>query len=53
MPAHGFPAMLAEILDGTLQPQRLVTRRVGLRDAPAALAQVGEHPGAGVALVLP
>jgi D-arabinose 1-dehydrogenase-like Zn-dependent alcohol dehydrogenase len=53
MPAHGFPSMLAEILDGTLQPQRLVTRRIGLRDAPAALAAVGVHPGAGVTLVLP
>jgi len=53
MPAHGFPAMLAEILDGTLQPQRLVTRRIGLRDAPAALADVGAHPGPGVTLVLP
>jgi alcohol dehydrogenase len=53
MPSHGFPAMLAEILDGTLQPQRLVTRRIGLREAPAALAQAGAHPGAGVTLVLP
>jgi threonine dehydrogenase-like Zn-dependent dehydrogenase len=53
MPAHGFPGMLAEILDGSLEPQRLVTRRIGLREAPAALAEMDGRPGAGVTLVLP
>jgi D-arabinose 1-dehydrogenase-like Zn-dependent alcohol dehydrogenase len=53
MPAHGFPGMLAEILDGSLEPQRLVTRRIGLPEAPAALAEMDGRPGAGVTLVLP
>jgi D-arabinose 1-dehydrogenase-like Zn-dependent alcohol dehydrogenase len=53
MPAHGFDAMLAEILDQTLQPQRLITRRIGLPEAPAALAEMGGHPGVGVTLVVP
>jgi D-arabinose 1-dehydrogenase-like Zn-dependent alcohol dehydrogenase len=53
MPAHAFPAMLAEIADGRLQPQRLVTARIDLSQAPAALAALDGHPGAGVTLVIP
>jgi D-arabinose 1-dehydrogenase-like Zn-dependent alcohol dehydrogenase len=53
MPAHGFPAMLSEIQNGSLQPHRLITRRIGLSEAPAALADLDGHFGAGVTLILP
>jgi alcohol dehydrogenase len=51
MAAHAFAPMLAEIADGTLAPQRLIGRRIGLSAAPAALAT--PDSGAGVTLVLP
>jgi alcohol dehydrogenase len=53
MPAHAYPAMLAEISDGTLEPHRLVTRRLSLADSAAALAGFGEQPGGGMTLVIP
>ena len=49
--AHAFAPMLAEIADGTLAPQRLISRRITLADAPAALATPGSGPG--VTLVIP
>jgi alcohol dehydrogenase len=51
MAAHAYPAMLAEIVDGTLAPQRLVQRRIGLAEAGAALAAMDEQPVAGVTMV--
>jgi D-arabinose 1-dehydrogenase-like Zn-dependent alcohol dehydrogenase len=53
MPAHAYPAMLAEILDGTLQPQRLITRRIPLAEAPSALAGLAKQSGQGITLVIP
>jgi D-arabinose 1-dehydrogenase-like Zn-dependent alcohol dehydrogenase len=38
MSAHEYPAMLAEIAEGRLDPAPLVGRTIGLEDAPAALA---------------
>ncbi|MFY0409317.1 zinc-binding dehydrogenase [Solicola sp. PLA-1-18] len=38
MSAHEYPAMLAEIADGTLDAAALVGRRIGLDEAPDALA---------------
>jgi D-arabinose 1-dehydrogenase-like Zn-dependent alcohol dehydrogenase len=51
MAAHAYPAMLAEIVDGTLAPQRLIQRRIGLGEAGAALAGLDERPVAGVTMV--
>jgi D-arabinose 1-dehydrogenase-like Zn-dependent alcohol dehydrogenase len=51
MAAHAYPAMLAEIVDGTLAPQRLVQRRIGLAEAGTALAEMDERPVAGVTMV--
>ena len=51
MAAHAYPAMLAEIVDGTLAPQRLIQRRIGLAEAGAALAGFDERPTAGVTMV--
>ena len=53
MPAHAYPDMLSEILDGTLAPQRLVSRRIPLAQAPEALAGVDTQPSTGVTMVIP
>jgi D-arabinose 1-dehydrogenase-like Zn-dependent alcohol dehydrogenase len=53
MAAHDYPAMLAEIAAGMLQPERLVARVVGLDDAPAALAALGGDQQAGTTVVVP
>jgi alcohol dehydrogenase len=54
MAAHAYPQLLAAVLGGRLDPAALVTRVVGLREAPAALVAMGE-PGssAGVTVVDP
>lgn len=44
MAAAGYPPLMALVADGLLDPGRLVTRRIGLDDAPAALATPPE-PG--------
>ena len=41
MAAHEYPAMLARIASGALDPARLVGRTIGLDEAPAALAALG------------
>ncbi|HEY2791418.1 MAG TPA: zinc-binding dehydrogenase, partial [Micromonosporaceae bacterium] len=38
MPAHAYPRMMAMVAAGTLRPDLLVTRTIGLAEAPAALA---------------
>ncbi len=48
MAAHSYPAMLAAVAAGRLQPQRLVTRRIGLADLPAALAAMSGPAGPGI-----
>ncbi len=53
MAAHAYPAMLAEIVTGTLHPERLLTRRLTLDEAPAALAGLGEQPSNGITMVIP
>ncbi len=48
MAAADYPAMLSLIEAGRLRPELLVTRRLGLDDAGAALAAVGREPGIAV-----
>ena len=45
MAAHDFPALLELVAAGRLRPDLLVTREVGLDEAGAALAEVGQVPG--------
>jgi alcohol dehydrogenase len=54
MAAHDYPAMLALVADGRLRPDLLVTRRISLAEAAAALPAMGE-PGypAGVTVIEP
>ncbi len=51
MAAHAYPAMLEAVADGTLNPDALVTRSIGLDEAGAALASIGSVPG--VTTILP
>ena len=48
MAAHAYPGLLGLIAAGRLQPQALVTRRLPLEEAGAALAVVGRDPGIAV-----
>ncbi|MGY1811427.1 zinc-binding dehydrogenase [Blastococcus sp. SYSU D00820] len=48
MAAHAYPEMLGLVAAGRLRPDALVTRRLGLDDAGAALAEVGRAPGIAV-----
>jgi alcohol dehydrogenase len=52
MAAHAYPAMLAEIVDGILEPQLLVARRIRLDEAPLALAELDRTPGDGITMVI-
>jgi alcohol dehydrogenase len=45
MAAHAYPELLGLIAAGRLDPGRLITRRLPLDDAGAALAEVGRQPG--------
>ncbi|MFD6876286.1 MULTISPECIES: zinc-dependent alcohol dehydrogenase family protein [unclassified Streptomyces] len=53
MAAHAYPPMLELVRSGTLRPDLLVTSRIGLEAAPAALAAMGSAVGAGVTVILP
>jgi D-arabinose 1-dehydrogenase-like Zn-dependent alcohol dehydrogenase len=48
MAAHAYPELLGLIAAGRLDPRPLVTRRLTLDDAGAALAEVGRQPGIAV-----
>jgi alcohol dehydrogenase len=51
MPAVDYPAMLSLVASGALSPEALVTRRIGLDEAGAALAAMGTPAGAGITLI--
>jgi D-arabinose 1-dehydrogenase-like Zn-dependent alcohol dehydrogenase len=54
MAAAEYPVMLAEILEGRLQPGRLVGASIPLDEAPAALAAMSGPPAtAGITVILP
>jgi D-arabinose 1-dehydrogenase-like Zn-dependent alcohol dehydrogenase len=48
MAAHAYPEMLGLIAARRLDPRPLITRRLALDDAGAALAEVGRRPGIAV-----
>jgi len=52
MPASDYPELMALVADGRLRPQELISRRIPLSEAPAALAAMSApHPAAGVTLI--
>ena len=53
MAARAYPELLALVEAGTLRPGDLVTREIGLDEAPAALAAMGEAGPAGVTVIRP
>jgi alcohol dehydrogenase len=53
MPARAYGSMLDLVAAGTLRPDRLVTRVIGLEETPAALAAMGTAPPAGVTVIEP
>jgi alcohol dehydrogenase len=54
MAAHDYAVMLASIVEGRLDPSRLVGRTITLDEAPAALmAMDGPQPVAGMTVILP
>lgn len=53
MAAHAYPALLAEILDGTLAPEQLIQRRITLGAAPEALAAMNAHRSQGITMIHP
>jgi alcohol dehydrogenase len=53
MAAHAYPRMLDLVNAGLLQPDRLITRTIGLDDAPGALATMDSAPPTGVTVIIP
>jgi alcohol dehydrogenase len=53
MAAHAYPEMLALVAAGTLDPGALVTRRIGLDEAPAALVAMSDGSPRGVTVIAP
>ncbi|MGW2419092.1 zinc-dependent alcohol dehydrogenase family protein [Streptomyces sp. NPDC001709] len=53
MAAHAYPGMLRLVRAGVLSPELLVRSTITLDAAPAALAAMGEEPGAGVTVIEP
>jgi D-arabinose 1-dehydrogenase-like Zn-dependent alcohol dehydrogenase len=53
MAARAYPELLALVEAGRLRPGDLVAREIGLDDAPAALAAMGQGGGAGVTVIRP
>ncbi len=53
MQAHRYPEMLAMIERGWLQPERLIGRRIGLAEAPAALQAMDSFTTMGITIIEP
>ncbi|MEP7019007.1 MAG: zinc-dependent alcohol dehydrogenase family protein [Pseudonocardiales bacterium] len=51
MPAHAYPQLLAEIADGGLQPNRLVSKVITLDEAPLVLATLGQDGQPGTTVI--
>lgn len=49
--AHAYPQMLEHVAAGRIDPLRLVDQTIGLEEAPAALAALGDYRGAGVTVI--
>ncbi len=53
MAAHSYPEMLARVADGTLRPDELVTKVIGLDDVPDALAAMDDASPTGITVIRP
>ncbi|QFG68090.1 alcohol dehydrogenase catalytic domain-containing protein [Ornithinimicrobium pratense] len=53
MPAVDYPRMLQDVATGRLTPERLISRRITLEEAPAALAAMDTGTTPGVTIIRP
>ncbi len=53
MAAHAYPRMLRMVADGLIDPAKLITRHISLKQAPDALATMVSAPRAGVTIIDP
>ena len=53
MQAHRYPQMLEMIAEGVLQPEKLIGRKIGLGQTPAALVSMDRFSEVGVAIIDP
>jgi D-arabinose 1-dehydrogenase-like Zn-dependent alcohol dehydrogenase len=53
MAAHAYPEMLALVAGGRLRPDRLVTARIGLHEAPHALVAMSDGSPVGITVIRP
>jgi alcohol dehydrogenase len=51
--AHAYPQLLALIASGQMHPERLITGIIGLDQAGAVLATMGDTPPTGITMVYP
>lgn len=51
MQAHRYPAMLAMIANGQLQPEALLGKTIRLEDVPTEIESMGKHFATGVTVV--
>jgi alcohol dehydrogenase len=51
MQAHRYPQMLAMVLSGQLQPQKLVSEIIGIEKAPAKLVGMNRFEGTGITVI--
>jgi alcohol dehydrogenase len=51
MPAHRYDFMLDMIVEGRLQPERLIGRTIPLSDLPGELVAMDRFQGAGMAVI--
>ena len=53
MAAHAYPEMLGLVQAGRLTPERLVSSRIGLDEAPRALAAMSDASPVGITVIRP
>jgi alcohol dehydrogenase len=53
MAAHAYPEMLALVAAGRLRPERLVTSRISLDEAPRALVRMTDASPVGITVIRP
>jgi alcohol dehydrogenase len=51
--AHAYPQLLSLVASGRMRPERLITGIIGLDQAGAVLAAVGDAPPTGITMVYP
>jgi alcohol dehydrogenase len=52
MPVRDYPALLRLVASGTVEPERLIGRRIGIEDAGSALAAM-DRPAEGITVIVP